>query len=104
MSKSMVGVEGRQSTAQSPRGTDRRRLRRPNVNLTATERFSRMVIGVAGIAVGFVLLASSGSTLAVVLEVLLVLAGVDLLVTGALGHCPLYQKLGHVPRSLREPR
>jgi len=23
-------------------------------------------------------------------------------VTGATGHCPLYQKLGHLPRSLRQ--
>jgi hypothetical protein len=28
-------------------------------------------------------------------------AGADLLVTGALGHCPLYQKLGYIPTSLR---
>jgi Protein of unknown function (DUF2892) len=43
----------------------------------------------------------SGGVLAIVLLVLLVLAGLELLVTGALGHCPLYAKLGHVPRSLR---
>jgi hypothetical protein len=36
-----------------------------------------------------------------VFEVLLVAAGLDLVVTGALGHCPLYRKLGHVPTSLR---
>ncbi|MGV9937272.1 YgaP-like transmembrane domain [Streptomyces olivaceoviridis] len=28
------------------------------------------------------------------------LAGLDLLVTGATGHCPLYARLGQVPRSL----
>jgi hypothetical protein len=39
----------------------------------------------------------------VVLEVLLVVAGLDLMVTGALGHCPLYRKLGYVPPSLRRP-
>jgi hypothetical protein len=43
------------------------------------------------------LLAVAGSVVAVVLEVLLVLAGADLLVTGALGHCPIYRKLGYVP-------
>jgi hypothetical protein len=37
------------------------------------------------------------------LEIVLVLAGLDLVVTGALGHCPLYQKLGYVPQSLRRP-
>ena len=35
------------------------------------------------------------------LDLLLVAAGLDLVVTGALGHCPLYQRLGHVPASLR---
>ena len=41
------------------------------------------------------LLTTAGSALAVVLKVLLVLAGIDMLVTGAAGHCPLYQRLGH---------
>jgi hypothetical protein len=40
--------------------------------------------------------------LAVVLEVLFVAAGLDLAITGALGHCSLYAKLGHVPASLRK--
>jgi hypothetical protein len=34
------------------------------------------------------------------MEALLGLAGLDLVVTGATGHCPLDQKLGFVPRSL----
>ena len=42
--------------------------------------------------------------LAVVLEALLVAAGLDLAVTGALGHCPLYAKLGYLPRPLRRTR
>ena len=50
---------------------------------------------------GIVLLAGAASTLVVILELLLVLAGLDLVVTGALGHCPLYAKLGHVPASLK---
>jgi hypothetical protein len=49
------------------------------------------VIGVAG----------AGSALATVLFLLLIAAGIDLIVTGATGHCPLYQKLGYTPRSLR---
>jgi hypothetical protein len=71
------------------------------VNITPTERVGRVLLGAAAAVVGVVLLFGAASTLAAVLEVLLVLAGVDLVVTGALGHCPLYQKLGHVPRSLR---
>jgi len=51
--------------------------------------------------IGRVLLAGAASALAIVLEVLLVLAGLDLAVTGALGHCPLYYRLGYVPNSLR---
>jgi hypothetical protein len=33
-----------------------------------------------------------------------VLVGIDMFVTGATGHCPLYKRLGHVPRSLRAAR
>jgi len=74
------------------------------VNITPAERIGRIVVGLGGIIVGLVLLTGAGSVLAVVLEVLLIAAGLDLLVTGALGHCPLYAKLGHVPKSLRSPR
>ena len=74
------------------------------VNISANERAGRIVIGVTAIIAGAALLINAGSALAVVLEVLLVAAGLDLLVTGALGHCPLYQKLGHVPKSLRSSR
>jgi hypothetical protein len=44
---------------------------------------------------------SAGSAVAVILEALLIAAGVDLAVTGALGHCPLCAELGHLPPSLR---
>ena len=50
---------------------------------------------------GLVLLGASDGTVSAVLEALLLVAGLDLLITGALGHCPLYRRLGHVPRSLR---
>ena len=42
--------------------------------------------------------------LAVVLEALLVAAGLDLAVTGALGHCPLHARLGYLPKPLRSLR
>lgn len=76
---------------------------RPTVNISAPERVGRIVLGVAAVVAGAILLASAGSVLAVVLEVLLVAAGLDLAVTGSLGHCPLYAKLGHIPASLRRP-
>ena len=72
------------------------------VNITPAERVARIVVGGAGALTGAVLLGSATGVLAVVLEFLLVVAGLDLVITGALGHCPLYAKLGHVPASLKE--
>jgi hypothetical protein len=48
-----------------------------------------------------VLLIGSSEFLTVLLALLLGAAGLDLMVTGALGHCPLYARLGRVPASLR---
>lgn len=76
-------------------------MRRPQINITPSERAGRITLGGGGAIVGVVLLASASGALAIVLLSLLALAGLDLVVTGALGHCPLYAKLGHVPRSLR---
>ncbi len=76
-------------------------MKRPSVNITPIERLGRVAIGMAAAIAGLVLLGSTGGALSVVLVVLLVLAGVDMIVTGALGHCPLYAKLGHMPASLR---
>jgi Protein of unknown function (DUF2892) len=74
------------------------------VNITAAERLGRIALGLAAIIAGIILLAGAGSALAVVLEVLLVAAGLDLAVTGGLGHCPLYARFGYLPRSLRSSR
>ena len=76
-------------------------MKRPAVNITPIERAGRMLMGGLAAIGGVLLLASSGETLTVILAELLVLAGLDLLITGALGHCPLYRKLGYVPQSLR---
>lgn len=78
-------------------------MKRPTVNITPAERVGRILVGLVGVIGGLVLLGSAGGVVAAVLEVLLVLAGLDLVVTGALGHCPLYRKLGYVPPSLRSP-
>ena len=80
------------------------RQRRLAVNITPVERGGRIAIGLAAVIAAVILLVSAGSALAVVLEILLIAAGLDLVVTGALGHCPLYQRLGHVPASLRGSR
>ena len=82
------------------RFSERRRLA---VNITPIERWGRIVLGLAAVIVAVVLLGSATSTVAVVLEVLLALAGLNVAATGALGHCSLYQKLGFVPSSLRRP-
>jgi hypothetical protein len=76
---------------------------RPQINIRPLERAGRILIGAAAAIAGAVLLASTASPLALTLEVLLIAAGLDLVVTGALGHCPLYAKLGHTPRSLQRP-
>ena len=75
---------------------------RVTVNITPTERVARILVGLLGVVGGSLLLAGAGSAIAMVFEVLLIVAGLDLVVTGALGHCPLYKKLGHVPASLRQ--
>jgi hypothetical protein len=74
------------------------------VNITPAERVGRIAVGLAAVIAGIVLLTSAGPAVAVVLELLLVAVGLDLAVTGALGHCPLYAKLGYLPRSLRRTR
>lgn len=72
-----------------------------SVNITPAERIGRIIIGGLGAVGGALLLADAGSVLAVALEILLMLTGLDLIVTGAVGHCPLYRKLGYLPSSLR---
>ncbi|UJB43141.1 YgaP family membrane protein [Streptomyces sp. A1-5] len=71
------------------------------VNISPLERAGRVIVGLAAVVTAIVLLTTASGALSVVLEVLLLLAGLDLLVTGASGHCPLYAKLGRMPRSLR---
>jgi hypothetical protein len=78
-------------------------MKRPEINITRLERGGRIVLGAAAAMTGVLMLASASGALAVVLLALLVLAGLDLVVTGALGHCPPYTKLGDVPRSLNRP-
>lgn len=78
--------------------------RRFSLNITPAERIGRVVLGGAATLAGIVLITGAGSTIGVILAALLAVAGLDLVVTGAIGHCPLYQKLGFVPRSMRGAR
>jgi len=75
-----------------------------NVNITPGERVGRILLGLTGTGGGILFLAGFSSLPTSTLEVVLVLAGLKLVVTGATGHCPPYQKLGHLPRSLRQAR
>ena len=72
---------------------------RLSINISPAERIARVLLGALGALGGAVLLLSASAPLAIILEILLVLAGLDLVITGALGHCPLNAKLGHVPSS-----
>ena len=75
--------------------------RRPKVNIPPLERWGRVIVGTIGVVAGAWLLTSASGAVVVGLEALLILAGLDLIVTGALGHCSVYSKLGYLPRSLR---
>lgn len=79
-------------------------MRRLPINITPAGWLARVGVGLACAIAGISLLSSASGVGLVALEVLLVLAGFDLVVTGALGHWPLYRRLGYVPRSLREAR
>jgi hypothetical protein len=79
-------------------------MKRPTINITPAERIGRILVGLVGVVAGAILLGSASGAVVVVLEVLLVLTGLDLVATGAIGHCPLYRKLGYTPPSLRGGR
>lgn len=78
-------------------------MRRPIINITPVERIARVLCGLAGVLAGAVLLVIQDGVALTVAGALLVLAGLDLVVAGAIGHCPLYRRLGYVPSSLRRP-
>ena len=67
------------------------------VNITPVERAGRIAIGAAAGVAAAALLLSAGSLLAMMLEGLLLLAGLDTIFTGVTGHCSLYQRLGRAP-------
>ncbi|MEP7192974.1 MAG: DUF2892 domain-containing protein [Actinomycetota bacterium] len=71
---------------------------------TSTRPWARTGKGMScpwGTAGGILLLVASPTALFGTLELLFVLAGLDLVVTGMIGHCPMDKKLGHMPRSMR---
>ncbi len=73
----------------------------PEVNISTPDRWARVIVGAAAIALAVALVVDGAGSLQSILAVVLGLCGLDLVVTGAMGHCPLYRRLHHVPRSLR---
>lgn len=65
--------------------------RQLTANIAPVERFGRIVLGTAAGIAGTVLLTVAGSVVGAILELLVILAGIDLLVTGALGHSEFYR-------------
>ncbi len=72
------------------------------MNITPIERVMRVGIGIALGLTALWVIGNGISVLTVVGALLLAGAGLDLAVTGAIGYCPLYTRLGYVPRSLRK--
>lgn len=71
------------------------------INIGMPERIGRVVLGGLVAVFGVVVLAGGPGAWGILGALLLIAAGVDFVVTGAAGYCPLYARLGHVPRSLR---
>ncbi len=63
-------------------------------NLGTTERVLRVLLGGALAIWALWLLFGGGVLLQVLLYIALIALGVDFVVTGARGHCPLYKWLG----------
>ena len=69
-------------------------------NIGNAERLGRVIVGTGLMLLGIVVFAGSPAFWGFVGAVLAVAIGLDLAITGARGYCPLYARLGHVPRSL----
>lgn len=64
------------------------------VNLTSTERIARIILGMGLIAFVAITFGATEVFAYRAFCVAFALVGVDMLVTGAIGFCPLYYKLG----------
>jgi Protein of unknown function (DUF2892) len=76
-------------------------MKRRTVNITPIERLLRVAIGIGLVLAAIAVISTGVNALTVIGALLLAAAGLDLGVTGALGYCPLYARLGYVPSSLR---
>ncbi len=72
------------------------------VNVTPPERVGRGYIGFLSAGLGGGFLSDAGSVVVIGAEVMMILAGTYFVLTGMLGRCPIYRRLGHVPASLKD--
>ena len=63
-------------------------------NLGTVERVLRVLLGGALAIWALLLLLGAGALVRVLLDVALIALGVDFVVTGIRGYCPLYKRLG----------
>lgn len=68
------------------------------INIATPERVARVVIGGLAVVFGVVILAGGPGVWALIGALLLAAVGLDFVVTGSTGYCPLYARLGHVHR------
>ena len=64
------------------------------MNLGTGERILRIVIGGALLIWGVLMLYEDGGIIFLLLSIALVALGMDFIVTGIRGYCPLYNRLG----------
>ena len=68
------------------------------MNVGAAERTLRMTVGWTVVMLGMILVGAQGSSMRVVAGAALSAVGAAIFVTGYLGRCPLYRRLGHSSR------
>lgn len=71
------------------------------VNLSPPERVGRGYVGFLSAGLGGGFLSDAGSVLVLGAELVLILAGTFLALTGLLGRCPIYRRCGHESASLK---
>ena len=74
---------------------------RATVNITPAERVGRAVVCLVALVVVDVVIPGVAGAVALALLMLLGLAGLDLVVAGASGHCPLHKKPGRVSLAVK---
>jgi hypothetical protein len=74
------------------------------VNLTSPERVARVILGLGLIAFAAITFSATEVFAYRAFCVAFALVGVDMLVTGAIGFCPLYYKLGQKSLAALRPQ